>query len=54
MKLGDLVRVSETYATPFAGIVVAINGSGGALVISSLGREVWAYDWFSEVISEAR
>jgi len=54
VKVGDLVRVSETTATPFLGIVVAINQLGGALVRSPGGREVWAYDWFAEVISESR
>ena len=55
MKVGDLVRVNETYAIPFVGIVLAVNSIGGALV-RSLGAnsfETWAYDWFSEVINES-
>ena len=55
MKVGDLVRVSENYATPYVGIVVAVNLKGGVLVRSTDGsREVWAYDWFAEVINESR
>ena len=54
MKVGDLVRVSEPAAFAFLGIVVAINQRGGALVRSPCGREVWAYDWFAEILSESR
>ena len=55
MKFGDLVRVSENCAVPFLGIVLVVNSIGGALVRSlDDTREVWAYDWFSEVISESR
>ena len=54
MKVGDLVRVNETYAIPFVGIVLAVNSIGGALVRSPDGsREVWAYDWFAEVLNES-
>ena len=56
MKVGDLVRVSENCTVPFLGIVLVVNSIGGALV-RSLGAnsfETWAYDWFSEVISESR
>ena len=54
MKVGDLVRVSENCTVPFLGIVLAVNSIGGSLVRSlDDTREVWAYDWFSEVISES-
>ena len=56
MKVGDLVRVKQTYGTPIVGIVVRLNNMGGALVqsLDSDGYKVWAYDWHTEVISESR
>ena len=56
MKVGDLVRVKQTYGTPIVGIVVRFNNMSGALVqsLDSDGHKVWAYDHFTEVISESR
>ena len=55
VKVGDLVRVNENCVTPFIGIVAAVNSRGGAFVRGvDRSRSVWAYDWFTEIISESR